>query len=235
MFKKIPWGPTFLFILGFPLLLSLGFWQLQRLHQKEAYLYWRHSQSILPIVEFTTLKPYINCPEHEFQRVSLKGQVLPEIFIIPNRPHPSGKGFSGQYVLSPFLIENTKHVVLINWGWIPRNKQISPPYHIKTLEALIRLPEKPNYFTPKNTSSHTYSIIPADFLENRFPAFYMVHTNFYLQRVMPPQENQFFPRTLPIEPVLANRHLEYAVTWFSFAFTFAIIYGIYLRRYRKAN
>lgn len=235
MIKKLPWGATLFFILGFPLLLRLGLWQLDRLEQKEHYLKWRHEQSQAQILTPEELDPDLNPQEYEFRHVKVKGNALPNsAFTILSRPHPSGKGLSGSYLLTPFCIEETKEVVIMNWGWIPNNGMVEAPYHPEPMEAVIRLPENLEGFTPPNTAQQYLTIIPAEFLAKilqNIPEGYKVQTGFYLQRLANPSELRIFPRALFAEPDIPNRHLEYAFTWFSFAFTLAIIYAIYLRRY----
>ncbi len=101
-------------LLLLPVLLALGFWQLQRAAEKRAL---QHEYDARAIEEPVTLAPYLQeAADLRFRRVRVRGQYDPHYqLLLDNRIY---RGRPGYHVLTPLRIDGSEVRVLINRGWI---------------------------------------------------------------------------------------------------------------------
>jgi surfeit locus 1 family protein len=104
-------------ILLFPLLLRLGFWQLDRAEQKKALFAAREAQWGAPPVNIDSLEVMRSPALKPGRAVLLQGRYRAPTILLDNRPRD---GMTGYEVLSPFLLE-TGGSVLVARGWVPAN------------------------------------------------------------------------------------------------------------------
>jgi surfeit locus 1 family protein len=57
----------------------------------------------------------------------------------------------------------------------------------------------------------------------------------FILQELPGSEPKRFPRAAGPEIQLSNNHLQYAITWFSFAATLLVIAGLFIRKQRKTT
>ena len=112
--------------------LMLGRWQLHRAEQKEAIQSRLERQGKLPPLEGQIVIS-LNEPGALMQRkVFVRGRWLTDITIfLDNRPMG---GQQGLYVVTPFELEGSQTVVLVQRGWVPRN------FMDRSLVPVIRTP-----------------------------------------------------------------------------------------------
>ncbi|KWZ44259.1 hypothetical protein WS72_16290 [Burkholderia savannae] len=113
---KIRWLPALLILAVIAVTVRLGFWQLDRAHQKEALeariARYEHANPVDVPRESVALK------DIEFHRVRAVGRFMPELAVfLDNRPYNDQPGF---YVVMPMKLANGGYV-LVNRGWLPRN------------------------------------------------------------------------------------------------------------------
>ena len=108
--------PTLAFLLLFPLLLSLGFWQLDRAGQKQALLDAQQARSTGTPVDLQLLNTVTG--EDRFRPAVARGHfVSGRQWLQDNRVHA---GQAGYHVYSLFEFSaNPGHGVLVNRGWVP--------------------------------------------------------------------------------------------------------------------
>lgn len=218
-------------------LLSLGFWQLERLKWKEDLIIRLNDETTL---SFATLDElivnYHTVDNLELSKIRLKGEFIHnrEVKISPRTYH----GLAGSHVLTPFKLDSGK-VIFVNRGWIPHNPKqhdmvVSQPSGHQEFQGYVIFPQKPNVFVPKNDlNSGAFFHIDLDDLES-----WLIHSNpefagkvihFYaVQRST--AESSTYPIPIPLNEHLKNDHLEYAITWFALAFFLAMIYIVYIRK-----
>jgi cytochrome oxidase assembly protein ShyY1 len=108
--------PTLAFLLLFPLLLALGFWQLDRAGQKQALLDAQQARSTGVPVDLQLLSAVTG--EDRFRPAVARGHFVPgRQWLQDNRVHA---GQAGYHVYSLFEFSAAPgHGVLVNRGWVP--------------------------------------------------------------------------------------------------------------------
>lgn len=106
-------------LLAFAVALALGFWQLSRASQKEAWQAHIDQQAAAPRLDGPALA-MLSDPVLEMHRgVLLRGRWLPaHTVFLDNRPM---NGKTGLYVATPLQLEGSSAVVLVLRGWVARN------------------------------------------------------------------------------------------------------------------
>lgn len=221
------WWVTLLVIGGVVLLIRLGFWQLDRLHQKQAYNLlmaerWRQepldlNNAALPD-DLTKLEYRRIAAQGEFdyeRQILLKNQVL--------------NGAAGFYVVTPLLLDGDR-AILVARGWVPleqADQQTWSTFNEDGGSVIGRI-----LAPPEPTATGTTATAAAPQVE-----WYSLDLQ-AIQRQMPytlepavieqlPEGNRPFDR-LPIRqeptPLDEGNHLSYAIQWFMFAMILGIGY-----------
>ncbi|MCY3852295.1 MAG: SURF1 family protein [Gammaproteobacteria bacterium] len=213
------------------ILLSLGFWQLERAELRRTQDELKQERAQLSPVYITSF-PGESLEELADRRVRLRGRYLPWQFLLDNQIHGKQPGY---HVLSPFELSTYEQVVLINRGWVPAGADRSrlPPVPIPTesevqLEGVIYLPQ-PNPFTDSDhlLEGHGWPqvIQGIDYprLAERLGELSLVPATVRLA------ENQPHGYTLawPSPPMSAEKHTAYAVQWFAMAAAVVILFFLY--------
>ncbi len=134
--------PSLVTLLLLGLLLSLGFWQLDRAGEKRALLAEFAQGRDGTIIQLEAdLRTFDGL---QFQRAGATGHYdAAHQFLLDNRTY---NGRVGYHVLTPFMLRESGMAVLVNRGWIPIRKGRSylPDMPVssehRTLTGLIRLP-----------------------------------------------------------------------------------------------
>ncbi|PDT40645.1 MULTISPECIES: SURF1 family protein [Sinorhizobium] len=233
-------GGIVLVAIAFAVLLSLGTWQLERLHWKEAL--------IAAISERRSAPP---APLGEIEALAAAGEDIDYRSISVSGVYDHGKerhffathdGRTGYYVFTPLMLADGR-ALFVNRGFVPFEKkdaatraegQVGGNVTINGL-ARPRLSEKPSSLVPDN-----------DIAKNIFywkDLGAMTQTaGIAADRVVP-----FFvdadaaknPGGLPVGGVtrfdLPNNHLQYALTWYGLAGALVVVSGAYLYRQRRRD
>ncbi len=226
-FRPTLW-PTLFTVPALILLLGLGSWQVERLHWKEGLIATRTQRSSGPPIAL----PADNADpaDYEFSKTRLSGHFLndKEMYLAAR----SLNGNAGFHVVTP-LVASDGSAILVDRGWIPLERK-EPATRAKgelagevSIEGLLRGSQKQSWLVPDNDPQANvwfYVDVPA-----------MARTA-GLARVRPyfieagPAAN---PGGYPIggqsHIELPNNHLQYALIWYSFAVSLAVIYVIYHR------
>jgi surfeit locus 1 family protein len=209
------------------LLLSLGFWQLDRAAQKRSLLDAYGARPIDSAVQLSAaFAPDINW---RYRRAEIEGSYLPtQQFLLDNRVY---QGRVGYQVLTPLRLKDGVHAVLVNRGWVPQGKTRADlpklpvdQSGVVRVEGLIDLPATDVFVLGEG--------------EDRDPGWPKV-----LQRVrLDLQAQQLGAKLLPVvlllgadqpdgfvrdwKPVVfgPERHVGYAVQWFSLSTALLVIY-----------
>ncbi len=214
-----------LFVLFFlPILLSLGFWQLDRAEQKRELLSVYQQQQTLPPLLLTDvlhsrIKPY--------QNVIVEGHYNnQQYWLLDNR---SRQGRAGYEIIMPLW--TGQQWLLVNRGWIaaPLKRDQLPTIanreQRETVLGYLHIPSE--NVVVKNSASDWYEQWPQRVL----------HIN--MEKVAQILDGPVFPALLRIDsenqgafnanwPVINTRpekHTAYAVQWFSMAFVLLLLYG----------
>ena len=107
--------PTIVFLLVLPVLLRLGFWQLDRAEEKRGLItLFKQQNELGPLLIKDTIE-FDGKLNYRTAKVTGKYNLEKQIFI-DNKIH---HGKTGVYVMTPFKLDNSEYSVLVNRGWVP--------------------------------------------------------------------------------------------------------------------
>ncbi|MCC8398762.1 MAG: hypothetical protein LN569_05745 [Rickettsia endosymbiont of Labidopullus appendiculatus] len=215
--------PLSLTILAFIILLSLGFWQIVRLQEKELFLSSMKNNLNNPPIDIKTLSA-----DKLYAKVKVNGHFLAgkNLHLYGRKSMSTEK--DGYYLVSPFQTDDNK-IILVALGWFAGKykKNIDNIVDDSTEITGVILPgEKTKLFVldndVKNNVWFTLDLIQASDILG------LTLENFYL--IMEGNNNQSdIVKSLSINNLLnvRNDHLEYAITWFTLAISLVVMFVIY--------
>ncbi len=231
-------GLTLITSLMLAFLLALGTWQYQRLQWKTGLIAdIKTAANASPLRSLEEINALLaqNQPV-DFRRVSLRGNFV-------NLKDGLGQGFHmirpyektlAWQLFQPFLVEDTGLVgsqgVYIATHYFEQSAKHAPPEGMigpALVNGYIRLPHQANRFTPQNTPAANRW-----FVFNGAPDVLnwaggvqgaALQTGYYIE--LAPGAPRAEALAVRI-PDIRNSHLEYMLTWYSFAFVLLIIYFI---------
>jgi surfeit locus 1 family protein len=113
------WLVTMATLIGVVLTASLGRWQLSRAAEKEALQAAIDQQARTPVLDARSLLSATDTAPLLHRPVRLRGLWIQERTVfLDNRQMRGQPGF---FVVTPFALEGTEHVVLVQRGWVQRN------------------------------------------------------------------------------------------------------------------
>lgn len=201
----------------FSTLVGLGTWQLFRLHYKNNVI-----QTLKSHEDTVEAVKDSNLSSSLYKKIVAEGCFSDKrIFyyrLLNNKP--------GYEVLVPFKLQN-KTSILVSLGWFTDKRDIHISTNKQKIEGILIKWYGKNLINPENNlkKNEWFSLDERDikkYLGFSVDPYLILMTNSrnMAQGVKVPFDVNNIP----------NRHLEYAVTWFSFAFILAIIFIIDLRR-----
>jgi surfeit locus 1 family protein len=224
---KRVWGLTVASIVIWAILLGLGTWQLQRRAWKHDLIATLNARMIdMPQSMQSVITDYTRGDDVAFRRVRLSGQFVD---FTPLRLHALHDGVMGYHLLAPF-IDTSARIVFVDLGFSRSGNGVTVPRGPRTLVARVRLPEGRGMRPANDLAGNLWywrdmASLNADIGPASTPFTVEVETK-VVNGVTP----------YPITPAnLPNRHLEYALTWYSFAAIWAVIYALMLRRIHGAK
>ena len=207
--------PTFLTaVLGLicmAILLALGAWQMDRRAWKQDLIATIGERMALPAVDL----PAALGPEWTYRRVLVQGETVPGgWFRFPGRARDGQVGD----VLMLLIRTADGRLVAAERAFVGFNEPLPPLPAAVAMEGVLRLPAARGWFTPDNgpAENQWYTVDPAAMAasigadQGAALPLYVVARDW--------------------QPQLPNNHLQYALTWFSFAGIFAIIFILFHRR-----
>ncbi|NIA72199.1 SURF1 family protein [Pelagibius litoralis] len=227
-FRPTFWA-TFCAVPALIILLGLGTWQVQRLHWKEGEIAKREERSQGPGIPLPGAFP--DPAAVEFTRVALAGSFLhDQEFYLGARTEKGRVGFN---VVTPFRLDDGR-ILLMNRGWVPENRrdpatraegQLAGPLEV---EALLRTDgwKGVDFAKPPNKPEERfYFWLDLPVMAEGVSAGPII-TEIYADAVF-----SEMPGGMPFggqtRIALKNDHLEYAITWYSFALILAVIYFLF--------
>lgn len=220
---------------------GLGCWQVQRKKWKEQLIQQLHVQTNSPPVDLP--EDLSDLDSMEYRPVRVKGKFLhnrelimgPRSLITPDDEHKGGLFTQqdtsiGYLVVTPFKLEDSNKIVLINRGWVPRNF-VNPNSRLQgqseeTMEivGVVRKPENRPQFTPKQSGEiFMYRDVPLMCsITGADPVFLDAKTSV-----------QGGPIGGQTRVTLRNEHVSYIVTWFSLSALTSLLW--YRQIFRRIN
>ena len=221
MYKNIFFHFLLLFVIS--LLITLGFWQLQRLEWKNALLSKIEDNYNNITIDFPFLE---SSSQFEYMNSNIDGNYLSEKLMFFYRSNLNGD--SGFNVVIPF--KTTEGVIVyVDNGWIPfKNKEnldidFINKSKVYSLSGALIFKKDRKYFTPENDyNENIWYLLNTDEMDSVLD---LSSSNYILKLI---DQNYFEEFLIEFNPTnIKNNHLQYAVTWFLMALFISIFY-IYL-------
>jgi surfeit locus 1 family protein len=226
------------------LLLGLGTWQMQRKGWKEQLLAAIDARGKLPPVQVKSIAALGCEPARglldpcEFLPVSLAGQFLHaeerHIFIAVPR-QANGIGGPGYWVMTPFRLGSGDAALIgVNRGFVPLEKKslesrgrASTGSTVEIAGLLRRAEPRATFSGANDVAGNVYYVRdPRELWSGLTPS---PHGVYYVDMTAPmPAGDLPYPLTGRIP--IANRHLEYALTWYALAATLMVVAFARFRR-----
>ena len=218
---------TLLAILVLGLLLTLGYWQLDRAQQKQALLDLQSDRIKLQAVAIDTV--VTNKKQLRYLPVKVSGRVDADKQILIDNQIKQGR--AGYFVLTPIMLSNNK-AVLLNRGWVPLGVDRNTLPDVKINATELSVSGSLDHFP-----SVGIALKGADALSEGWPAVVQtINLTNVSERlgyaVMPYQvllnndESYGYDRQWKPFEMGPEKHHGYAFQWFALAFAWVVIYFV---------
>jgi len=238
--RKLPVLTGIAVLIALAILISLGTWQVERLHWKEGLLADIASRRTSASVALSAIEAmHTDGTDIEYRPVTVTGR-----YVNNKERHffATWRGQTGFYVYTPLELADGRYL-FVNRGFVPyENKepemrmqgQLTGQQTVTGL-ARNRLPGKPSWVVPENDlvkNVFYWKDIDAMTSSDGFDPSKVVP--FFVDADSTPN-----PKGMPIGGVteidLPNNHLEYAFTWYGLAAVLVAITGVSWFRKRGGN
>ena len=211
------------------LLISLGFWQLRRLEERQlSNQVGLTRNTAAPVdLESTVAGAGSEVDSLEYRRAATRGEWDPAYEIYVRSQVRDGR--SGLWVVTPLVLSDGR-AVMVNRGWIPvglDRREASPPSGEVEVSGVIKASRSRSALGPEDRPGIEDTVARVDLviLDDYVPYSLL---EVYLE------ESSINPDPWPLrldEPTFDDEgsHLIYAVQWFSFALVALVGYGALIR------
>lgn len=228
-----------LVLLALAILLSLGTWQVERLHWKEGLLAdmaERRAAAPVPLADIEAIAA--KGGDIEYRRVSVSG-----IFDHAKERHffATFEGQTGFYVYTPMMLSDGR-ILFVNRGFTPyemkepAKRQAGEVQGVQTIAgyARTRLAEKPSSMVPDNDlAKNIFYWKDLDTMASTVGLDKAKVLPFFVDVDASVSNPGGWPKGGVTQFDLPNSHLQYAVTWYGLAGALvAVVIGAVLRRRR---
>lgn len=219
-------------------LVSLGNWQVRRLHWKEALMASveaRLDQAALPLADVSQLPE----SEREYRPVTVTGR-----FEHDRERHffATYEGRSGYYIYTPLRLDDGR-AIFVNRGFVPFDEKEPVTRQQGQVEGVVtitglarnRLSGKPSFAVPENDiAKNIFYWKDLDAMAQSAGLSGSAVVPFFIDADDAPN-----PGGLPVGGVtrisFPNDHLQYALTWYGLAATLVVIVGLMVWRGRRRS
>lgn len=216
-------------------MVNLGFWQLRRLDERQAFNATIEERYDEPAVPLDDLLPASAAPGDdvldtvEWRQVSLSGTYLvDETFFVVNR---SQSGFAGQNVVVPLRLDDGR-ILVVNRGFIPLAVDV-PGVPAEQVELVGRLRVSQERGLGQLSDPAEGDLVEAQRIDlpRLAPQLPGPVLPMYvdLAASVPPEATPF-PEPVAAPELGEGNHLSYAVQWFIFSAAVAAGWGLAVRR-----
>lgn len=239
LFKRRWILTTFLALLAVAVLVRLGFWQLDRLHQRREMNAKVLFQMNQPALDLSGQALDDDLTSMQYRKAIVEGEYdFSNQVVLINQAYydqPGGRLFT------PLHILNSDKVILVDRGWIPAKDVFSGAWSqydepgIVTVAGVMRLPQsKPDIGhisdptpIPGGERIKTWNLANISQMAQQMPYPLM---GVYIQESPDASWSRLPYRTEPELDLTEGSHMSYALQWFTFAATLAIGYPYYVQR-----
>ena len=213
-----------LWVLAFmPVLLGLGWWQLERAEEK------RHMQAAIDQAESAVPLPLheaLRLQDPAWRPVQLEGRFDARyIWLLDNRIRD---GRAGIEVLQAFHELSSGKRILVNRGWLPwPDRRVVPkietPEGVQRLDAQIVAPSQAGFLQSDSSASQTWPRLISDIELESMGRQSNLKLLPHVARLRS-GDTAGFTLEWPALPMTASKHTGYAVQWFALALALLILF-----------
>jgi len=219
-------------ILILALCVFLGFWQIDRAEEKRILLEKIHVQSIVPVTDWKSAE--------DAQIIFLVGQYdTSSAFLLDNQSYEGAVGYD---LIVPFITEASSIVFMVNLGWVEAdiNRNVLPeielPSHSLEIKVRVYKPSKQVFRLSENQYANTgwpkrIQYFSSDYFmeELRHKYEFATQVVFYETRI---EERQLGGqiRHWNYQHMPPEKHVAYAVQWFSLAIVIFLLSIFFLQK-----
>ena len=218
--------PTLATIILLPILISLGFWQLDRAEQKREILSQYQQQEGRGIVN---LNKSASGQEYlPYQRVEVTGKFdNSQQFLLDNKVYQGRAGFE---VITPLLLADSSSAILVNRGWIPQAASrmqlptIPTPSEKLRLVGQMKLDVANNFHLGESgIETETWPRI-VQWLDKELMEKQLGYKLQPFVILLDADSEAGFVRDWYIKKISPEKNISYAVQWFALALALVIIF-----------
>lgn len=220
---------------AFVVLVSLGFWQLQRKTWKEGLIADMTARLAAAPEELPppAIWPQLTASHSEFRRVRLHANFLPApdtyVYVAGSALRNDIRE-PGYFVFRPARLPDGQTVV-VNRGYVPLDHTDQSPAGEVDLTGYLRWPEAPSWFiSSSDNSGDTWFV--RDHVAMAKARGWGPVAPFYIDQETPVPAGGL-PRPASLSVMLRNDHFGYALTWFGLAAVLAGVFAAWLVTYRR--
>ncbi len=226
------WFSFFVALLVISACIKLGHWQYDKASQKlQLQDQLDQAMQAAPVA----LPPQLDDVQAwRYRQVHVSGQYLPDYqILIDNQVHNERAGY---HLLTPFMMQGTEQVVLVNRGWIAvgndrRLPVLSVPQGAQRLQGQVSIPSNKYYTLESPQAEAGWQPLWQNLDLNKYAAAVPFSVLPVVLRLNPDPAEPGLVRDWPKPAERITTHIGYAYQWYGFAFTvFAIFLYLGFRR-----
>jgi surfeit locus 1 family protein len=226
--------PTIVTVLLLPLLISLGFWQMQRAEWKQEMVDTHAERARLSPVSLLSLDNYRDA--EAYRRVFVRGYYdMKHQLLLDNRTY---EGHAGYHVLTPLRLDESDKTVLVNRGWVPvgNSRAILPDLPGTNgevlVDATIQLPPEKLFRLGAMDEVHEgWPQVVQQIEMNELEARLGYPLEPLILLLEKDDEFGFIRDWKPVYGISPDKHRAYAAQWFTLAAVLLMIYiGVNVKR-----
>jgi len=224
-----------IYLLILSLLISLGFWQIERATEKRLFL--QQQQKKTKFILNLTSETEDNLKLLRYRTVMIEGHYETEKqFLIDNQ---IVKAKAGYFIMTPFIFKNSTKAVLVNRGWLAANPDRSLLPDISLLNNQNQIVGRINNFPSVGLKLQGVEIPTEGWpsvvqvAESKILAEKLGYDLFSFQVELDPVQAQGYSRQWLAKPIMPpEKHIGYAVQWFGLAITLTFLFFWHSRKTR---
>ncbi len=244
LFSRAWWWKTLIVLAAMAVMIRLGFWQLDRLEQRQAFNAHLSEQMQQPPLVLTEQTFEAPLTEMEYRQVIVHGEFLYAEEIALRNQYWENQW--GVHLVTPLRIENSQTAVLVDRGWIPAEAFTSGDWSafstpgVVTVQGIIRRSQSKADFgmrgddppAPEGPRQVAWNFVNIPWIQQQTSVELLP---IYIQQA-PEAGQQTLPyRALPELELSEGPHLGYALQWFTFALILGVGYPFLLRQQDKRS
>jgi surfeit locus 1 family protein len=213
---------TLIALVVFSFFVRLGFWQIQRAHEKQTMLAAEERLSKQEAVRWSAGEKL----PLQYQRMQVNGHYLPARFLLDNQHHQHQFGYD---IVSPLILSDGG-IIMVDRGWIAGDpaRHIFPDVPVPegelTVSGSAYFPAKNQWVLGQAWEKKSKEITIIEILDEKLLK-QILQKNVYpfIIRLGKNEDNGFI-REWPIVAMLPERHFAYALQWFAMAGAILILF-----------